>query len=107
MYYQNLAGDALIKENYDLAFSHLMQALSLSNLNPDTLNTLAVLYKMSGDIGQAEKIYQYAIENTDGSVNILRNDVILLEEQNRMREAQKVASMFDSVDDDDTIHSMK
>lgn len=100
MFYNNLAGDAIVSEDYALAFSLLDKALSLSPQNASSLNSLAVLFKKLGDKQQAEKIYQYAVQYSSGSLNLLSNYVILLEEQGRNSEAQALLTKLDGIEDD-------
>lgn len=100
MFYQNLAGDSIVAKEHDLAYSLLSQAMEIDSQNPETLNTLAVLYKNLGDVDVAERIYQYAIEHTAGSVNILSNYVMLLERQGRDGELTELKKNLPNIDDD-------
>lgn len=100
LFYNNLAGDALVEEDYPLALSLLNKALSISPQNPSSLNSLAVLFKQSGDLAQAEKIYRYAMEHSSGSVNLLSNYSLLLEEQGRDQEALALQEKIDGIEDD-------
>lgn len=100
MFYQNLAGDELVKENYDLAFSLLHKALQIAPYNVNTLNTLAVLFKTVGRADQAEAIYKFTIAHTNGSINIVSNYIVLLEQQSRKQEAELLAEQIEGVDDD-------
>ncbi|GAA6186512.1 tetratricopeptide repeat protein [Aliiglaciecola sp. NS0011-25] len=100
MYYQNLAGDSLIAKDYDLTYSLLAKAMEINSEDPETLNTLAVLYKNLGDLARAEKIYHYALNNTSGSVNILSNYAMLLTEQNRQDELSRLQENLSSIEDD-------
>lgn len=100
LYYNNLAGDALIQEDYPLALSLLNRALSISPQNPSSLNSLAVLFKQNGDLQQAEKVYRYGMEHTTGSVNLLSNYSMLLEEQGRDQEALALQDKIDGIEDD-------
>ena len=100
MFYQNLAGDALVKQQYDRVYSLLNAALELGEDNPETLNTLGVLFKQLGDEREAEHLYEFAIRHTQGSVNIISNYVLLLEEQGRTAEAETLQQEIEGVEDD-------
>lgn len=100
MYYHNLAAKALIVEDFDKAYSLLSAAMELSPLNIETLNTLAVLYKKSGNHASAESIYKYVLEHTKGSVSALRNYVILLEENGRDDEVELYEHKYMEIEDD-------
>lgn len=100
MYYQNLAAKALMLKDLDLAYSLLAAAMQLSPNNIETLNTLAVLYKKSGDNASAESIYKYALKHTKGSVSVLSNYMILLEESNRYGEVASFQDQYMEIEDD-------
>ena len=100
MYYQNVAGDAFVNKQLDLAYSYLNEASLLSANNTSTLNTLAVLYKHAGHEKQAERIYQYALDLNANSLNLVNNYIILLEQQQRLEEAEKWRSKIDIFEDE-------
>jgi tetratricopeptide (TPR) repeat protein len=99
MFYQNLAAEALVQQNYSQAYSLLTQALILSQTNPATLNSLAVLFKQANNPAEAEHIYQFAMENTLQSVNTITNYIVLLEEEGRVEEAKRWRAKVEGVDD--------
>jgi Tfp pilus assembly protein PilF len=100
MLYQNLAGDELVKENYNSAYSLILQAINISPLNADLLNTLAVLFKKAGRGDQAEVIYDFAIQHTTGSVDVISNYILLLEQQSRIQEAKLLEERIVGIEDD-------
>jgi tetratricopeptide (TPR) repeat protein len=100
MYYQNLAAKALMTNDYNLAYSLLAAALQLSSNNIETLNTLAVLHKKAGKPDVAESIYRHILEQTEGSVSVLSNYVILLEKMNRNEDAAVYEDMYMEIEDD-------
>lgn len=100
MYYQNLAAIELANKEYDKAYSLLAAAIELSPDNVETLNTLAVLYKQSGNTTKAESIYQYVLNHTQGSVSALSNYVILLKQHERDDDAVLYTSRYSNIEDD-------
>ncbi len=100
MYYQNLASEALIEHQYDYAYALLSQAMQISPQNPQTLNSLAVLYTRTGKESKAEQIYSFALENTSGDLNLLSNFVQMLKRQQRWDEAEQFEQRAGSIDDD-------
>jgi tetratricopeptide (TPR) repeat protein len=100
MFYQNLAGDELVKENYNSAYSLIHKAIDVSPLNANSLNTLGVLFKKAGRLDQAEVIYGFAIQNAKGSVDIISNYILLLEQQSRMEEAKLLEEQIEGIKDD-------
>jgi Tfp pilus assembly protein PilF len=104
MYYQNLAAKALTANDLDMAYSLLAAAMQLSPNNIETLNTLAVLHKKFGKSEISESIYNHVLEHTKGSVSILSNYVILLEESNRYDEAALFEDRYMEIEDDNPYH---
>lgn len=100
MYYQNLAAEAIVKKNFDLAYSLLDAAMKLSPNNSETLNTLAVLHKITGNTALAESLYLNEIQNGNRSVSLLSNYILLLEQTNRPEEAALMKQKFKDVRDD-------
>jgi Tfp pilus assembly protein PilF len=99
MFYQNLAAEAIISGRYEVAYSLLNEAMDLSPNNIETINTIAVLYKKSGYVQAAENIYHYAIKHTAGSVSLLSNYIILLQETGRLAKAEVIQQQFKKIDD--------
>lgn len=100
MYYQNIAGDALIEQDLALAYANLKAAMALDPDNPETLNTLGVLHRALGMDDSAERIYEYALNNTKGSLNVLSNYAVLLQDQGRVTELQNLEKQLLNIDDD-------
>ncbi|GAA0859566.1 hypothetical protein [Aliiglaciecola litoralis] len=100
MYYQNMAGDAMVKNDHATAYANLSAAMKIDPNNSETLNTLAVLHKSRGAQQVAERIYQYALAENASSVNLLSNYAILLEEQGRTKEWQALQDRLTEVEDD-------
>ena len=87
MYYQNMAGDAIIKRQYDHAYAFIQQALAQNPLNPDTLNTLAVINAKVDHQQNAHAIYQFAVTHTQRSINLVLNYADHLVKQGKKKEA--------------------
>jgi Flp pilus assembly protein TadD len=100
MYYQNLAAEALINKQYDYAYSLLKQGIALNHANPDTLNTLAVLYTKLAEQTEAEKLYRYMLDNDFATANVVANYMALLHTQGRTKEASIYAQQIEKIEDD-------
>lgn len=100
MYYQNLAGEALVKEDYPLAYSLLYKGWQLAPENPETLNTLGVLFNKMGRHQDAENVYAYTLKQDKGTVNILSNYHLLLVQQERFDEAKILEASLEKIKDD-------
>ncbi|WP_339723726.1 hypothetical protein [uncultured Paraglaciecola sp.] len=100
MYYQNLAAEAIVEGEFDLAYSLLSAAMELSPNNSETLNTLAVLHKITGNKSLAEVIYLSGIQGSHSSVSMLSNYILLLKEQNRLEEVALMKAKYSEIRDD-------
>jgi tetratricopeptide (TPR) repeat protein len=100
MYYQNLAAEAIVDGEFDLAYSLLAAAMELSPTNSETLNTLAVLHKITGNTSLAEAIYLSGVEGSSSSVSMLSNYILLLNESNRIDEVTLMKEKFSQIRDD-------
>lgn len=96
MFYQNLAGDALVTGDFDAAFSFLQEALKHNQYNPHTLNTLAVLYNQVEHKQNTEKLYEFAIKNTKRTVNLVSNYAHYLQKQGKVDEAAHLLADVDA-----------
>lgn len=99
MYYQNLAGKAIIDQDFDLAHALIRQGLDVSPTNPESLNTLAVILQKKGELIVAEDIYQYLLETGTGSVNTLTNYAILKEKLGDTQGARTLLARVDRIED--------
>lgn len=90
MYYNNLASEAISREDYETAFWLLKEALELTPDNAGVINSMAIVYRRSSDMTKAEEIYQYGIENLPNKVSLLRNYRVLLQGQGRFTEAEEI-----------------
>lgn len=99
MYYNNLASEAISREDYDTAFWLLKEALELTPDNAGAINSMAIVYRRSGDMNKAEEIYQYGIENLPNKVSLLRNYRVLLQGQGRFSEAEEINTKLAKLDE--------
>jgi Tfp pilus assembly protein PilF len=99
MYYNNLASDAVTEQDYKTAFWLLRKSLELAPDNSGAINTMAVVYKRTGEVAKAEEIYKYGIENLPGKVSLLRNYRILLRQQARYDEVEKINETLARLED--------
>jgi len=99
MYYNNLASEAIAREDYNAAFWLLKKVLELVPGDPGAINAMAVVHRRVGDLAKAEAIYQYGIEHLDDKVSVLRNYRILLEKQGRLDEVAQINRQLTVLDD--------
>lgn len=99
MYYSNVAGEALAANDLGGAYWLLREALRHDPGNAIALNSLAVVYRHSGDPSTAERIYQYGIEFLGQKASFLRNYVALLTVQGRSAEAAAMRASLERLED--------
>lgn len=104
MYYQNLAGDALVDNNLDKAFLLASKAYTFDQDNIDVINSLAIIHRRAGDNESAEAIYLAGLKKEQSSLSLLSNYVMLLKSQNREAEAEHYQSQLSQLNDPNPFH---
>lgn len=99
MYYNNLAGEAISREDYSDAFWSLRKSLELMPGNAGAINSMAVVYRRMGDLAKSEEIYQYGIRHLTNKISLLRNYRVLLRQQARFDEVEKINAILAKLDD--------
>jgi len=77
LFYNNRAADAIIAEDFDLAYNYLKAAAKKSPLVDDTWVNLGVLYRLTGEYKRAEMAYQHAAGLRPQNYTIYENLAIL------------------------------
>lgn len=95
MYYSNLAADAVAGNDLSAAYWLARKSLQSDPESTAALNTLAVVYRRSGDWATAEALYRHGIDHFRDKVSLLRNYRILLAEQGRSEEASEISRQLD------------
>ena len=98
MYYNNLASEAISRNDHGLAFWLLRKVLELTPDNPGAINSMAILYRRAGNPARSEEIYQYGIAHLSGKASLLRNYRALLLEQQRFEEAESINKSLAELD---------
>ncbi|WP_434930420.1 tetratricopeptide repeat protein [Shewanella sp. HL-SH5] len=86
MYYNNIAAEALVEQQYDLAYALIKQAIRMDPRFVASINTLAVIYRHKGDDKKAEQAYQAALSVDNQDMTTLFNLALILGEQDRLDE---------------------
>jgi len=68
-------------------------------LDAEGINLMAVIFKHSGLVDEAERIYQYGITVADSKLSLLKNYHQLLKDQGRNKEAAKISARIAKIDD--------
>lgn len=92
MFYNNKGGQAVVKHKYDIAYQYFKAATLTDKSFSPAWGNLAVLYRLNGNISEAEKAYRYAISIDHNNLTSLTNLAILLRSQQKYMEAEKIES---------------
>lgn len=99
MFYKNIASDALVANQLELAFANAAKAYELDPSNVRIANMMAVIHRRMGDDLSAEKIYQTALKIDENNIALISNYMVLLESQGRIEQAQLLSGKLDNLDD--------
>lgn len=99
LYYQNIAGEAIIKNDFNSAYWYALESFKYSPDNSAAINMLAVINRRSGNIVKAEQLYLYGIEHSEDKLSLLKNYRILLVANDRKEEARRIELKLDTLKD--------
>ena len=94
MFYNNKGGQALVNENYDLAYRYLKAATVTDKKFSAAWGNLAVLYRLTDQFTKAENAYRYAIQVNSNNLTALTNLAILLRSKENIEEAEQIDRML-------------
>lgn len=87
MFYNNKGAQALVDNNYPLAYQYFKRATISDNKFSSAWGNLGILYKLSGHYAMAEEAYSYAVTLNPDNLTSLGNLALLLIKQGRTQEA--------------------
>jgi len=90
MFYNNKGGQALVNENYIIAYQYFKAATKADRLFSSAWGNLAVLYKLTHHDQIAESTYRHAILLKQDNYTALANLAILLRKKEAIEEAKKI-----------------
>lgn len=90
MYYNNVAAEALVQNDYDSAYALVKKAIKLDPQYVAAINTLAVIYRHNGYSKEAEQAYRAALQVDPNDLSTLYNLALILGEQDRLEEWAQV-----------------
>ena len=99
MYYNNLASEAISREDYNAAFWLLRKVMELTPQSASAINSMAIVYRRAGHANRAEEIYKHGILHLPDKVSLLRNYRVLLLEQGRHDEAGIINTRLAELDE--------
>ena len=104
MYYQNLAVEALERQDLNFAYWSALEALKFDPYHSAAVNTLAIANRRAGDLETAEFIYQYGIKHAQDKLSLMKNYAALLAETGRTEEARSIQYQLDTMTDPSPFH---
>lgn len=99
MYYRNIAAEAMVNKDTNLAFWNLKKSLQLSPGDAHAINMMALLHSRLGYPGYAENLFLYGIEYGEESLELLNNYHALLIHLKRSEDARAIAIKLQQYDD--------
>ena len=94
MFYRNLAADAIMDKQLELAYLLLNEALKYNDKYAPAINMQAVVLRQLGEVESAEQMYLYGIEVADEKIDLLSNYHFLLVSRGRYQEAEKIKTQL-------------
>lgn len=90
MFYNNKGGQALIDEDYTIAYQYFKAATQADKAFSTAWGNLAVLYKLTDNVQIAEATYRHAIAIEQNNYTALSNLAILLRKNEATAEAESI-----------------
>jgi len=88
MYLNNRAAEAMVEDDLDDSYWQARAALQADPGFTSAYNTLGVVYRRHGDLPQAERALQRALEREPANANVLSNLIVVLEAMGRTDDAR-------------------
>ena len=96
MFYNNKGAAAMLKHDYDTAFSYYKAAVDIDSNYSGAWGNLGVLFRLTSDYQSAETAYQYAISLDPDNNTALGNLARLYNLTNRKEQGQAILAKLDN-----------
>ena len=96
MFYNNKGAAAMLKHDYDTAFSYYKAAVNIDSNYSGAWGNLGVLFRLTDDYPRAETAYQYAISLDPDNNTALGNLARLYNLTNREEQGQAILAKLDN-----------
>ena len=90
MFYNNKGAEALVKQQYSVAYQYLKAATMADSKMSRAWGNLGVLYRLTGHLVEAEQIYRFALKLDNNNLTVYTNLSLLLSMQGKEDEAQTI-----------------
>lgn len=97
MYWHNLASEALLNNDVDLAFAYTLEANKLNPLHSETLNLLAILYNRKGHEELAYEVYDFMDRHKLATFTAVDNFAALLRQRHDYERANNLSDSIKSI----------
>lgn len=95
MFYNNKGVSAMLKNDYDLAYSYYLAAINADYKYSGAWGNLGVLFRLNNDFQRAETAYQYAITLNSDNNTALGNLARLYNLTDRVQQGREILAMLD------------
>lgn len=99
MMYRNLAADALLANDLDLAYELLLSGVSYDKEYAPLINMMAIVHRRKGDEQTAEQLYQYGLDISESKISLLSNYYFLLSKQGNTAAASRIKEQLLQLED--------
>ena len=100
MYYRNLASDAIIYGKFEYAYAAMLAAIEQAPDDPENINTMAVVLRKMGLTERALALYEYGVEHTQASLNLIGNYAQLLANTGDVQKSELIKEKMRYLNDD-------
>ncbi len=96
MFYNNKGADAIVAEQYDLAYAYFKQATQVAPQFSSAWGNLGILYRLSQHYDLAKQAYNYAIALDNDNLSALGNLAFLLKSMGNRAQAEEIEDLLHS-----------
>ncbi|GLX80395.1 hypothetical protein tinsulaeT_37350 [Thalassotalea insulae] len=96
MFYNNKGADAIVAEQYDLAYAYFKKSTQVAPQFSSAWGNLGILYKVTENYNLAKQAYRYAVELDNRNLTALGNLAFLLKSQGQIAQADKIERLLHS-----------
>ena len=90
MFYNNKGAEALVKQDYSVAYSYFKEAIKQDEFFSSAWGNLGVLYRFTEHYAEADKVYRHTLSLQSDNLTALTNLALLLKDQGQLIEVQKI-----------------
>ncbi|CAH9051044.1 hypothetical protein PSECIP111854_00657 [Pseudoalteromonas sp. CIP111854] len=96
MFYSNKGAMALVRKDFDMAYSYFKAAINTDPQYSGAWGNLAIVFRVNGFMEQAEEVYQQALALNPGNSNVLGNLALLYKLTNREAAGEQILARLDN-----------